>query len=385
MKKYLLLILVISLCISGTLIYLKLNKRPPVETKFVQNIRNENKEDISGEIEESIETGSQLNEENTLKKIDLKEPGKYVLLKNNYHVYQSFNNCGPATLSMALSWYGIDVSQEELAGKMRPYQHPKGDNDDKTIFTYEFVNWAKEYGINAVSRVNGDIDLIKKFIANGFPVVVKTWLKKGEDIGHFRFVTGYDDEKGLIYFDDSYDGPNKKMYYYDFLSLWQPFNYAYIVLYEKDSEPFVEKIIGEDWIEENSWKNALSRAEKENELDPENIYPLFNISTLSYHLKEYERSIKVFEQIESRLPRRMLWYQIEPIKAYYEVGNYDRVFEITNNILENGNRAFTELYMIKGNIYLLQGLKDKAQVQFELASKYNKNFKEAEIAIENLK
>lgn len=384
MKKYLFLFLLIFLGIFATLIYLKLNKRPPVERKFVQNIRNENAELNADEIPESTEENYQTNEESGVAKIDLKNPGDYVILKNNYHVYQTFNNCGPATLSMALGWYKINVSQEELASKMRPYQHPKGDNDDKTIFTYEFVDWAKKYGIEAIGRVNGDINLMKKFLSNGFPIVVKTWLKKGEDIGHFRFVTGYDDSKQLIFFDDSYDGPNRKMNYYDFLSLWQPFNYSYIVLYENDSLDTVKTIIGEDWIEKNSWKNALNRAEKENKLDPENIYPLFNISAISYHLEDYERSVKIFEQIESRLPKRMLWYQIEPIKSYQELGNYDRVFEISDNILENGNRSFSELYVIRGNIYILQGLKDKAREQFELALKYNEYMVDAKIALQNL-
>jgi tetratricopeptide (TPR) repeat protein len=229
--------------------------------------------------------------------------------------------------------------------------------------------------MKAVGRVNGDIDLIKKFISNGIPVVVKTWLKKGEDIGHFRFVTGYDEEKDIIYYDDSYDGPNKRMRYFDFLSLWQSFNYSYIVLYEKDDELLVKNIIGQDWSEETAWRNALNRAEKENKIDPENIYPIFNISASSYHLGNYEASIEAYEKVEDRLPKRMLWYQIEPIRAYYEVGEYDRVLEITNNILENGNRAYSELYVIRGNIYLQQGLEERARDEFKLARRYNEYLK----------
>jgi uncharacterized protein YvpB len=376
MKRKVLIIFSFSLIISVGLIYYGSKKRPPVETKFVQNVREEEyvpseeqsesdnqQKDDSAVIEENVEEN----------KIQIKQPGTSGFLENNYHTYQTFNNCGPATLSMALAWHGINVSQDVLAEKMRPWQHPEGDNDDKTIFTYEFVDWAKKYGIEAVGRVNGDIEILKKFISNGFPVVVKTWLKRGEDIGHFRFVTGYDEEKDLIYFDDSYDGPNKKMGYFDFLSLWQPFNYSYIVLYQKENEPLVREIVGQDWIEENAWKNALSRAEKENEIDPDNIYPIFNISTSSYHLVNNERSVKEYEKVESRLPRRMLWYQIEPIRAYKELGNYDRVFEITDNILENGNHAFSELYIIRGEIYLEQGKQEKAREQFDLALKYNKN------------
>ena len=211
--------------------------------------------------------------------------------------------------------------------------------------------------------------------------MVKTWLKQGEDIGHFRFINGYDEEKQIIYFDDSYDGPNEKMKYYDFLSLWQPFNYSYIVLYQKSSEQVIKQIIGEDWDEKISYQNAFLRAEKESEKDSTNIYPLFNISTTSYNLGNYEKSVEAYEEVQDRFPRRMLWYQIEPIKSYFELKDYDKVFEITGNILENGNRAFSELYFIRGEIYLAQGLDEKAKEQFDLAIKYNENFKEA---VENI-
>lgn len=379
MKIKVIIIFLLSILITGTVFYIKSNKRPEIETKFVQNVREETpttEENNIVETTDKSDTGISMEND-----VAIKEPGSYAQLKNNFHVYQTFNNCGPATLSMALKWYGINAPQEELASKMRPYQHPKGDNDDKTIFTYEFVDWAKEYGVEAVGRVNGDIDLIKRFISNGFPVVVKTWLKQGEDIGHFRFVTGYDEEKQIIYFDDSYDGPNEKMKYYDFLSLWQPFNYSYIVLYQKTSEPVVKKIIGQDWDERVSYQNALIRAEKESEKDSTNIYPLFNISTTSYNLGNYEKSVEAYEEVQDRFPRRMLWYQIEPIKSYFELKDYDKVFEITGNILENGNRAFSELYFIRGEIYLAQGLDEKAKEQFDLAIKYNENFKEA---VENI-
>ncbi len=36
------------------------------------------------------------------------------VLSGGKHVYQTFNNCGPASLSMALSYYSINISQEDL-------------------------------------------------------------------------------------------------------------------------------------------------------------------------------------------------------------------------------------------------------------------------------
>lgn len=352
--------------VSGYFVYQN-RPRPPVDTKFVQNIRQP----------EETTTPSDTS-------VDVVEPGNYALLDNPRHVYQTFNNCGPATLSMMLSWYGINVSQGELGNRMRPYQNPQGDNDDKTIFTYEFVDWAKEYDMQALGRVNGDIELLKKFTANGIPVVVKTWLNPGEDIGHFRVIRGFDEEKGVIIQDDSYHGPNKRIPYYDFLTMWQPFNYNYMVVYEPEMQGKVEAIVGSEMDESVAWQNALERAEIEREKDLGNPYPSFNISTAAYHLGDYERSTRAFEEVENDLPGRMLWYQIEPILSYKELGNYDRVFQISDRIFENGNRAFSELYLVRGEIYLEQGEKEKARQEFELALQYNENLEEAKEALSNL-
>jgi len=369
MRKKLFLVLAAVFVSVGAFVFLN-RSRPPVDTKFVQNVSQRNAADRQTS-DESIS-------------LEIKTPGDYADIGQMNHTYQTFNNCGPATLSMILNWLGQDITQKELGDQMRPYQNQSGDNDDKTIFTYEFVDWAKEYGFEAVGRVNGDIDLLKTFTANGIPVVVKTWLNTNEDIGHFRIVKGFDENREVIIQNDSYDGPGKRISYYDFLSMWQPFNYDYMVVYTSDQADLVEAIIGDEMEENVDWENALARAQKENELDPENVYPYFNMSTSYYHLGDYEESVRIFELIQSRLPRRMLWYQIEPILSYEKLGYHDKVFEITQNILDNGNRAFSELYQLRGEIYLKQGNTDAARPEFEKALLYNKNYVPAQNSLENI-
>ena len=372
-----LIISVFMLLGAGVIIVIKLKPKPPLETKFVLD----NKEQGAGD---RVQDGEEQGNREFNSNVEIKEPGEYALLENPKHTYQTFNNCGPATLSMMLSWYGKDVSQKELGDVMRPYQVASGDNDDKTIFTYEFVEWARVYGLESIGKVNGDIELLKTFTANGIPVVVKTWLHVDDDIGHFRIVRGFDESKQVIIQDDSYEGPNKKISYFDFLSMWQPFNYAYIIVYTPEQKDLVEAIMGEESDEKIAWQNALTRAEKEAELDPENVYTFFNISTSNYHLGEFQKSVEAYERVEAKLPRRMLWYQIEPIQAYKDLGNYQRAFQIADNILGSGNRAFSELYQLKGEIYLAQGDKDKARQEFELAVQYNQNFEPAKSSLNSL-
>ena len=373
----------------GATYYFFLKPDPPLENKFViEEAIIRNSESPFGPLVGADVTSDQTVETPAIQPRSLATPPTAYQLPQANHTYQTFNNCGPATLSMFLSYFDINVDQKTLGEQMRPYQHPKGDNDDKTIFPAEFTDWAEEYGenigLNVIYRPNGSIELLKYYLSNDIPVVAKTWLNLKEDIGHFIIVRGYDDNKQIVIVDDSYYGPNRKYSYYDFLSLWQSFNFSYIVAYDGSQIDIVEDILGNEIVEKVAWQNAVTRAHKEHDLVPDNIYPLYNLAVGYYHIGDYEESIKYFEQVEDRLPRRMLWYQIEPIKSYIELGDYDRAFELIENILENGNKAFSELYYIRGQIYLERGEKDKAKNEFEQAVFYNSGYVEAQNALENL-
>jgi predicted negative regulator of RcsB-dependent stress response len=73
----------------------------------------------------------------------------------------------------------------------------------------------------------------------------------------------------------------------------------------------------------------------------------------------------------------MLWYQYEPILSYYEIGEYDTALGLATKIINNNNRAYSEMYIIRGDIYLKQGDKNKAREQYELALFYNSNLEDA--------
>lgn len=297
------------------------------------------------------------------------------LLANDYHVFQSFNNCGPAALSMALSYYGINKSQQELGQMLRPYQNPKGDNDDKSVTLEEVATKAEEFGLKAYLRPNGDMSKLKQFIAAGFPVIARTYLKKGEDIGHYRIIKGYDDTTQQLTQDDSLQGKNLKYSYADFDQLWSDFNHEYLVLVPKDQQSVVEKIIGEDLDEKKAWQKSVDTLEQKLASDPNNVVNLFNLSVAKYKTGDYQGSVEAFEAVENRLTFRTLWYQIEPLYSYYELGNYDRVIQLSDKILNNQNRAFSELYILKAQVYLKQGAKQQAAEQLALAKLYNQNLK----------
>ena len=299
-------------------------------------------------------------------------------LDNTYHIFQSFNNCGPAALSMALSYYGIQVSQYELGSALRPYQVTNGDNDDKSVTLNEIAEKAKEFGLTPILRPMGDEEVIRQLIANDMPVITRTWTKPDEDIGHFRIIKGYDNERKIFIQDDSLQGKNLEYSYNDFEQLWKKFNYEYLVLVPSDKLELAKSIIGENIDEKLAWSNAVKNSENELHNDPEDIYARFNLSVAYYKIGDFKNSIMEFEKIESALSFRTLWYQIDPIKAYFETGNYNKVFQITDRILNNQNRAFSELYILRGKSYQNLGQPELAREEFRKAVYYNESLKEAQ-------
>ena len=299
-------------------------------------------------------------------------------------VSQTYNNCGPAALSMVLSTFGTEVTQKELGDQMRPYNFPDGGDDDKSVFPEEFVAYAQKYGYKSLYRPNGDLDKLKQFIANDIPVVVRTWLSPTEDISHYRIIKGYNDETQQFFQDDSYQGKDLTYSYDQVKELWQAFNYSYVIVYPSDKEAIVESILGEDVDKELAWRNALAKAKEEQKNDPQNPYIKLNQAVAYYHLKDYPKAVTVYDQAKDGLPDRILWYQLEPILAYQKVGNDNRVFEIAQGIINNGNPGYAELYQIRGEIYLKEGKKDLAKSEFEKALYYNSNYEPAQKALENI-
>ncbi len=274
---------------------------------------------------------------------------------------------------MALRFYGINISQEELGLALRPYQVASGDNDDKSVTLAELAAKSKEYGFIPYHRPNGNIEMIKLFITYDMPVIARTWLHSDEDIGHYRVVKGYDSQTNQIIQDDSFE--NKNLWYSnnEFNEIWKKFNYEYLVLVPQDKKEIADAILGPESDENKSWEKAVDNARFQISQDPDDTYTIFNLSVALYNTRQYQKSVEEFEKVENKLSQRTLWYQIEPIKAYYELGNYSRVFKLTNKILNGQNRAFSELYIIRGKSYQKQGNDIEANNEFEKAKFYNKN------------
>ncbi len=303
----------------------------------------------------------------------LSTPPPQKTLSSDYHVFQTFNNCGPAALSMALSYFGISITQQELGQELRPYQHPKGDNDDKSVTLAELAQKAKELGFTPYFRPNGSIDIIKYAIAYDLPVIVKTWQSEDIDTGHYRVVKGYNDTTQELLQDDSLQGKNLTYSYDDFAKIWKKYNYEYLLLVPADKVEVVEEFLGEHADESRAWELAVQQAKHSLIENPSDLDAHFNLVVALHNTGQYAQAVTEFEKISPQVNLKRLWYQLEPVSAYYEIGNYDKVLAITADILANGNRAYSEAYLLRGKSYLALDQPQLAQAEFAKALFYNAN------------
>ena len=162
------------------------------------------------------------------------------------HLWQTLNNCGPASVVMALSTFGIDADQEEARLALR------GPDVRRGMGPGGVGPWVTSlYDLRSVSRLNGTIDLMKHFVANGFAPMVTQWMQDPtiSRIAHWRTVRGYDDDLGVFYVNDPMLGANVPLSYTWFNANWQPFSYRWMVLYAPADAARVQQIVGADWSE----------------------------------------------------------------------------------------------------------------------------------------
>ena len=116
-------------------------------------------------------------------------------LKGVVHEYQQMNNCGPTTLAMALTFWDWKGDQRDTRAYLRPNFK---DYDDKNVNPSEMKAFVEEKtGLKALVRVGGTVELTKRLVVAGFPVIVeKGFQPPNEDwMGHYALITGYDDNR----------------------------------------------------------------------------------------------------------------------------------------------------------------------------------------------
>jgi hypothetical protein len=311
-----------------------------------------------------------------------------VTLEGARYEPQLYNNCGPATLTAALVywgwrgtepdevvWYaaGKDVRwQRDIAGVIKP------NKSDKNVMPYELTNYAAEYaGLSAEIRYGGDIEAIKRFVANGFPVIIERGFREEEHgqvgqgwEGHYGLITGYDDNARKFLTQDSFKGANYWRDYDAEVRDWRDFNYVYIILYPPARATEVLALLGPDADVGANYNRALAKAQADaaGHTEPLDLaFDWFNVGTSLQLLERNQDAALAFDQARSygRLPYRMLWYQTFMYKAYFYSGRYQDVIDLANVTLQTP--GLEESHYWRGWAYYQLGDLDRAVADMRAA------------------
>ncbi len=298
--------------------------------------------------------------------------GKRALLPAAKWIPQTYNNCGPATVSMVLQYFGQNVGQDTTKAALRT------NPTDSNVFTAEIRDYLKTKGIESKLLYNGSIELIKTLISNGFYVVVEDTLHPNEDIGHTTIIRGFDDDQGVLVADDSFLGVGVTYPYEEFEEKqWKPFNREYLPVYAKDKEKVIRSIVGDSWDERIMFQNAIDRNNEAVLKDPKDLYAWFNLGTSYFGLMDYEKARIAFERSrELGWPMRLLWYQIQPVQTYNKLGEYEKALELADLGLRF-NDSFAELHLEKAIAFKGLNRLEEAKREVETALSFAPNLKPA--------
>ncbi len=309
-------------------------------------------------------------------------PPNSVILSNVPFVDQSnrYNYCGPANLAMALEYWGwkgnpgaLLEPRDQIAAVVKPGVNDPSlnfvdrGNTDVNVMPYELVDFVNETTTyKALYRYGGDIDLLKRLIAAGFPPVTEKGIYEPllpdysiQWGGHYSFTTGYDDNQQQFTWQDSYlpkptsIGKNSKVSYTDYILNWRAFDYVFIVVYPADRESQLNEVLGpwsdQYWAAQHALDIANQEIQNQTLTGNDLFFAMFNKVTSLVNLQNpdygpaaaaydqanayYNNQLTVLHAHDKLIPFRIMWYQTAPYFAYYYSGRYQDVIDLANKNL----------------------------------------------------
>jgi tetratricopeptide (TPR) repeat protein len=315
----------------------------------------------------------------------LHPPAAAVELTGLNHFWQTWNNCGPATLATLLSYWGSTLGQEQIGAALRTHA------DDKNVMPDELAAYARNQGVEALVLVNGNHDILRLLLSNGLPVLVESWLEDepNNGMGHYRLLTGYDDAARQWIAYDSYvqhnprnpdsNGPYRGILiaYDEFDPLWKVFNRTYLVVYPPERAAVVAEILGADLDPQQMWLRAGQSAEQALTQNANDAFAWFNLGSALVALGRAAEAAPLFDHARQLgLPWRMLWYQFGPFEAYDASGRYQEVIALADATIKT-TASVEELFYWRGAALAQLGRHQEAQQAWQRALRLNPHFSPA--------
>lgn len=138
--------------------------------------------------------------------------------------------CGPASLKIVLSYYGIEKTEEELARVCKT-------DPDLGTTAENIVSAAESVGLKGEIKNTSSFDDIQSWLTKEVPIIVN-WFSRGRTDyeesevpdGHYSVVADIDDQ--YIHLQDPEIGKLRKIKRDDFFRVWFDFKGSHITSWE---------------------------------------------------------------------------------------------------------------------------------------------------------
>ena len=168
----------------------------------------------------------------------LAAPASGYVLQGVPLVRQSYNACGPASITEVLGYFGLKIDMGQVSQLTRP--------DERAYMSGQAIlSFAPLVGMQAKLYAGGNLNTVRSAIKNGLPIIaLQSHIPQaGTVIPHWRVIVGYDDAKKAVYLMDPLLG-YVGIGYNDFNRVWAAQRGQFAVMYPPKLAPTVKKAIG---------------------------------------------------------------------------------------------------------------------------------------------
>lgn len=291
--------------------------------------------------------------------------------------YQTMNNCGPANLSMNLTYWGWTTNQHITEEALKTHK------DDRNVMLQEMLDFTQtDTNLKGQVRYGGDIEVVKRLLSGGFPVLLERGHTDEEDgwMGHYSIITAYDDNTQTVQIPDTLLGM-MNLTYTELEHDWWHFDGIYLVVYPSEREQEVLSLLGEDADPSKNLQNTLAKVEARiQQVSGQDLFfALYSKGSILVEMGDYlgaaqayDQAFTVYNQLDFGLrPWRITWYQVGPYLAYYYSGRYQDVFNLADQTITNTSfPSLPETWYWGGQAALMLTDKDTAADYFRKALEF---------------
>lgn len=292
--------------------------------------------------------------------------------------YQRLNSCGPTNLSMNLTYWGWSTTQDVTKAGLRTHA------DDRNVMLSEMRDFVIEKtNLNALVRFGGTLDVVKRLVSNGFPILLERGHTDPEDgwMGHYSIVTAYDDAAQTVLVPDTLLGMMTLSY--DELMLdWAHFDGIYLVVYPPEHEAEVLTLLGPDADPAQNLQNTLTQVTEriQQVSGRELFFAWYSRGSILVEMQNYVEAAQAYDQafsVYAQLPTterpwRLTWYQVGAYPAYYYTGRYQDCLNLAMQTLSNKRSPeLPESWYWAGRAAAAMGITDTAAANYRKALEYN--------------